>query len=86
MEEGTFMDWLRRDGDAIKEGEPIFTLESDKAAQEIESTDSGVLHISPDAPKPGDVVKVGQLLGYLLAEGETMPSLLRLSSARHALA
>ena len=73
MEEGTFMDWLRRDGDAIKEGEPIFTLESDKAAQEIESTDSGVLHISPDAPKPGDVVKVGQLLGYLLAEGETMP-------------
>lgn len=73
MEEGTFMEWLKRDGDAIKEGEPIFTLESDKAAQEVESTDSGVLYIAPDAPKPGDVVKVGQLLGYLLAEGETMP-------------
>lgn len=67
------MEWLKRDGDAIKEGEPIFTLESDKAAQEVESTDSGVLHIAPDAPKPGDVVKVGHLLGYLLAEGETTP-------------
>ena len=67
------MEWLKRDGDAIKEGEPIFTLESDKAAQEVESTDSGVLHIAPDAPKPGDVVKVGHLLGYLLAEGETIP-------------
>ena len=67
------MEWLKRDGDAIKEGEPIFTLESDKATQEVESTDSGVLHIAPDAPKPGDVVKVGHLLGYLLAEGETIP-------------
>lgn len=67
------MEWLKRDGDAIKEGEPIFTLESDKAAQEVESTDGGVLHIAPDAPKPGDVVKVGHLLGYLLAEGETIP-------------
>ena len=67
------MEWLKRDGDAIKEGEPIFTLESDKATQEVESTDSGVLHIAPDAPKPGDVVKVGHLLGYLLAEGETTP-------------
>ena len=52
MEEGTFLEWLKRDGDAIKEGEPIYTLESDKAAQEVESTDSGVLHIPPDGPKP----------------------------------
>jgi pyruvate dehydrogenase E2 component (dihydrolipoamide acetyltransferase) len=74
MEEGTFMEWLKQDGDAIKEGDPIFILESDKAAQEVESTDSGILRIPPDAPKPGDVVKVGQLLGYLLAEGETMPA------------
>ena len=73
MEEGTFMEWLKRDGDVIKEGEPIYILESDKAAQEVESTDSGILCIPPDGPKPGDVVKVGHLLGYLLAEGEMMP-------------
>ncbi len=62
-----------KDGDLIKEGEPLFTLESDKAAQEVEAIDSGILHIAPDGPKPGDVIKVGHVLGYLLAEGESAP-------------
>jgi pyruvate dehydrogenase E2 component (dihydrolipoyllysine-residue acetyltransferase) len=39
----------------------------------VESLDSGVLHIPEDAPKPGDKVTVGQLLGYLLAQGESIP-------------
>ena len=73
MEEGKFLTWLKKDGDFIKEGDPLFTLESDKAAQEVEAIDSGILHIAPDGPKPGDVIKVGYVLGYLLAEGETMP-------------
>ena len=73
MEEGKFLAWLKKDGDFIKEGDPLFTLESDKAAQEVEAIDSGLLHIAPNGPKPGDVIKVGHVLGYLLAEGETMP-------------
>jgi pyruvate dehydrogenase E2 component (dihydrolipoamide acetyltransferase) len=74
MEEGKFLSWLKQDGDAVKEGEPLFTLESDKAAQEVESTDSGILSIPTNGPQPGETVKVGQLLGYLLAEGEPAPS------------
>jgi len=74
MEEGKFLAWLKKDGDFIKEGDPLFTLESDKAAQEVEAIDSGILHIAPDGPKPGDVIKVGHVLGYLLAEGETAPT------------
>lgn len=73
MEEGKFLAWLKQDGDLIKEGDPLFTLESDKAAQEVEAIDSGILHIAPDGPKPGDVIKVGHVLGYLLAEGESAP-------------
>jgi pyruvate dehydrogenase E2 component (dihydrolipoamide acetyltransferase) len=73
MEEGKFLAWLKQDGDFIKEGDPLFTLESDKAAQEVEAIDSGILHIPLDGPKSGDVIKVGHVLGYLLAEGETMP-------------
>ena len=73
MEEGKFLAWLKQDGDFIKEGEPLFTLESDKAAQEVEAIDTGILHIAPDGPQPGDIIKVGHVLGYLLAEGESAP-------------
>lgn len=74
IEEGKFLAWLKKNGDSIKEGEPLFTLENDKAAQEVEAIDSGILHIALDGPKPGDVIKVGHVLGYLLAEGETPPA------------
>lgn len=84
MEEGKFLAWLKKNGDFIKEGEPLFTLESDKAAQEVEAIDSGILHIAPDAPKPGDVIKVGHVLGYLLAEGETAPEVSPTDSGRPA--
>jgi pyruvate dehydrogenase E2 component (dihydrolipoamide acetyltransferase) len=73
MEEGKFLAWLKQDGDFIKEGDPIFTLESDKAAQEVEAIDCGILRIPLDGPKPGDTIKVGHVLGYLLAEGESAP-------------
>ena len=81
MEEGKFLDWLKKDGDFIQEGEPLFTLESDKAAQEIESIDSGLLCIPPNGPKPGDLVLVGQVLGYLLSQGESAPGTVPLRSA-----
>ncbi|MBI2948256.1 MAG: glucose 1-dehydrogenase [Verrucomicrobia bacterium] len=70
MEEGTFVGWLKKDGDTVRAGEPLFTLDGDKALQEIEATDNGLLHIPPDAPKPGSTVRVGDLLGYLLAKDE----------------
>src|SRR5512134_3271216 len=73
MEEGTFSEWLKHSGDSVLAGDLLYVLESDKASQEVESLDSGVLHIPADAPKPGDKVTVGQLLGYLLAEGESIP-------------
>lgn len=73
MEEGTFVEWLKKDGDHIAEGDPLFALESDKATQEVESIDSGILRISPDGPEDGDTVSVGDIVGYLVAEGEKAP-------------
>jgi pyruvate dehydrogenase E2 component (dihydrolipoamide acetyltransferase) len=70
MDEGNFMSWLKQDGELVKAGEPLFTLESEKAAQDIEATDAGVLKLQPGSPKAGDVVKVGQVIGLLLAENE----------------
>jgi pyruvate dehydrogenase E2 component (dihydrolipoamide acetyltransferase) len=73
MEEGIFGEWLKQDGDAIAVGDLLYTIETDKATQEVESLDSGLLRIAPDGPKPGDTVLVGQILGYLLAVGEPSP-------------
>jgi pyruvate/2-oxoglutarate dehydrogenase complex dihydrolipoamide acyltransferase (E2) component len=70
MEEGIFLGWLRRDGDRIKSGEPIFALESEKAVQEVEAIEDGILRISPTGPVAGSTVMVGALIGYLFSEGE----------------
>jgi pyruvate dehydrogenase E2 component (dihydrolipoamide acetyltransferase) len=73
MEEGTFIEWRKADGDRIAPGDTLYILESEKAAEEIESLDEGVLRIPLDGPKPGDIVNVGQVLAYLVAEGEAAP-------------
>ncbi len=74
MEEGTFMGWLKRSGDMVEVGDPLFELEGEKASQEIESVDRGILYIPNWSPKSGVMVPVGGLLGYLLAHGESPPS------------
>lgn len=73
MDEGTFVEWLKQDGENVEAGEMLFVLEGEKASQEIESFDAGILRIPPDAPQPGDEVVVSQLLAYLVEEGETPP-------------
>ena len=74
MDEGTFSEWLVKEGDFVHKGDMLFVLEGDKAAQEIESFDEGILYLPPDTPKPDDPVKVGQPLAFLLAEGESPPA------------
>ncbi|MFO0869330.1 MAG: 2-oxo acid dehydrogenase subunit E2 [Pirellulales bacterium] len=73
MEQGTFTGWKKRDGEPVAAGEPLFELEGEKAVQDIEATDAGVLRIAPDAPSAGTVVPVGRVIGYLLAPGENAP-------------
>src|SRR5688572_992749 len=73
MDEGTLTEWLKQEGEFVRKGEMLFVLEGDKAAQEIECFDEGILRFLPAGPRPGDTVRVGQLLGYLVAEGEELP-------------
>jgi pyruvate dehydrogenase E2 component (dihydrolipoamide acetyltransferase) len=70
MEEGTLLEWLKQDGDYVRPGEPLFVLESEKAAEQVEAIDGGILRLAPDGPKPGDRVTVGQVLAHLMGEGE----------------
>lgn len=76
MEEGSFVAWLKRDGETVRPGDPLFSIEGDKAIQEVESLDGGILRIAPNAPDPGAPVRVGDVLGHLLtaAEAATTPA------------
>ncbi len=73
MEEGILDEWIKQDGDEVKPGDVIFIVESDKALQEIEAFDGGILRILPDAPPPGSTIKIGETLAYLVQLGETPP-------------
>jgi pyruvate dehydrogenase E2 component (dihydrolipoamide acetyltransferase) len=73
MEEGVFVEWLKRDGDAIQPGDLIYTVESDKTTVEVENFDAGILRIPPDAPAPGSRIAVGARLAYVVQPGEAPP-------------
>lgn len=62
ISEATLVEWLKADGAAVRADEPIATLETDKAAVEIVADGAGVL---THARKPGDVVKVGDVLARI---------------------
>jgi pyruvate dehydrogenase E2 component (dihydrolipoamide acetyltransferase) len=75
MEEGTFVAWLKSEGDFVKRGDALFELEGEKATQEIEAVDEGVLRIPITGPKPGSVHKVGAIIGYLVGANDSIPAL-----------
>jgi len=74
MDEGKFASWLKQEGESVASGDQLFVLEAEKSVQEIESLDAGILRLLPTSPKAGDVVLVGQLIGYLAKEGEMLPA------------
>jgi pyruvate dehydrogenase E2 component (dihydrolipoamide acetyltransferase) len=74
MEAGTVVEWLKHDGDRVNAGEFLFLVESDKATTEVESLDSGILRIPENALRIGEELPVGTVLGYLVQEGEGIPS------------
>jgi pyruvate/2-oxoglutarate dehydrogenase complex dihydrolipoamide acyltransferase (E2) component len=62
MEEGQITEWLVAEGAAVKEGEPLFLLESDKSNTEIEAPASGTLRIL----KPtGETFEVGTIIAVI---------------------
>ncbi len=62
MNEGTLAEWLAQDGTQITEGQPLFLLEADKSANEVESPATGTLKI---IAAPGEVYSVGTLLATI---------------------
>lgn len=69
MEEGTLAKWLKKEGDAVKSGDIIAEIETDKATMEFEAVDEGVLGKILIAEGTAGV-KVNTPIAILVEDGE----------------
>ena len=69
MEKGNLAKWLKKEGEAVKTGDVIAEIETDKATMEVESVDDGVL-AKIVVPEGTNDVPVNQLIAVLAQEGE----------------
>ncbi|SNS43616.1 pyruvate dehydrogenase E1 component beta subunit [Sphingomonas laterariae] len=69
MEEGTLSKWLVKEGDAVKSGDILAEIETDKATMEFEAVDEGTIAKIVIA-EGTDGVKVGEVIALIAAEGE----------------
>ncbi|NIJ58224.1 pyruvate dehydrogenase E1 component beta subunit [Pseudochelatococcus lubricantis] len=69
MESGKLSKWLKKEGDAIKSGDVIAEIETDKATMEVEAVDEGVL-ARILVPEGTEDVAVNTPIAVIAAEGE----------------
>jgi pyruvate dehydrogenase E2 component (dihydrolipoamide acetyltransferase) len=69
MTEGNLARWLKKEGDAVKPGDVIAEIETDKATMEVEAVEEGKIGkiLVPDGAQG---VKVNDVIAVLLEEGE----------------
>ncbi len=75
------VEWLKQTGDAVRAGDLLYVVESDKTTNEVEAMDDGVLYIPPDSPPPGSVVPVGARLAFILQSDEDRANIIASQSA-----
>ena len=63
--------WYKKDGDAVKKGEPLASLETDKVSNELEAEADGVLSI---IVQEGEEVAIGTVIGKLESSGTAAPA------------
>jgi pyruvate dehydrogenase E2 component (dihydrolipoamide acetyltransferase) len=68
MTEGKITKWLKKEGDAIREGEALFEIETEKVETEVEAMATG--RLSKILAPEGSVLQVGQPIGIISMPGE----------------
>ena len=72
QETGQIVSWYKKEGDAVKKGEAIFSVETDKVTMDVESPGEGIL--AGITAKEGESVPVTTVIAYLLGQGESLPA------------
>jgi pyruvate/2-oxoglutarate dehydrogenase complex dihydrolipoamide acyltransferase (E2) component len=63
MNEGILSEWLFEDGAQVAEGQPLYSIESDKSTNEVESPASGTLKIMGEI---GETYEVGTVIAEIV--------------------
>src|SRR4051794_21651187 len=71
MTSGRISRWFVADREHVEKGQPLFEIETDKAAMEVEAPAAGILH--GVAGEPGVELPVGSTVGWILGKGENVP-------------
>ncbi len=72
MEAGTILEWLVKPGDAVKRGDIVAVVDTEKATVEVEVFDTGVIQ---ELLVPlGEKVPIGTLLALIRTDGEIVAS------------
>jgi pyruvate dehydrogenase E2 component (dihydrolipoamide acetyltransferase) len=66
MEEGTVLQWLVADGEAVTKGQPLVEIETDKATMTVEAPEEGTLHV---IAAEGDARAVGEAIAEIGGAG-----------------
>jgi pyruvate dehydrogenase E2 component (dihydrolipoamide acetyltransferase) len=80
MTEGNLAKWHKKEGDAVKAGDVIAEIETDKATMEFEAVDEGTIG-KILVPEGAQGVKVNQPIAVLLEEGEDKSALANVKPA-----
>jgi pyruvate dehydrogenase E2 component (dihydrolipoamide acetyltransferase) len=81
MTEGNLAKWHKKEGDAVKAGDVIAEIETDKATMEFEAVDEGTLG-KILVPEGTEGVKVNQPIALLLEEGEDTSAMTEPAAAK----
>ncbi len=79
METGTIANWTKKEGDAVKSGDILCEVETDKATMEYESSAEGV--ILKILVTSGQQAKVGEPIAIVGKKGEDFSALLKAAPA-----
>jgi len=72
QDSGKLVSWFKQEGEAVRKGEMLLEVETDKAVVEVEAAVDGIL--TGVTAKPGDVVQVGRTIAWLVQPGESVPA------------
>jgi len=82
MEEGRLVKWLKNEGDAVKSGDVLAEVETDKAVMELVARGDGV--IRKRLANEGDASPVGTLLAVIAAPDENIDAVVGAAAAKPA--